>query len=105
MQKIKTEDVDKEDSSIASFSPEDSTLPISTSVSCIKEEACLKPQNQSMQIESCQKSPEYASFEAESLEKGETNSVSTEDDVSDLESSESSESGLEPGEIPAVRKK
>ncbi|XP_067409183.1 lysine-specific demethylase 4C isoform X3 [Emydura macquarii macquarii] len=102
MQKIKTEDVDKEDSSIASFSPEDSTLPISTSVSCIKEEACLKPQNQSMQIESCQKSPEYASFEVESLEKGETNSVSTEDDVSDLESSESSESGLEPGEIPAL---
>uniref|UniRef100_A0A8C0G4B2 [histone H3]-trimethyl-L-lysine(9) demethylase n=1 Tax=Chelonoidis abingdonii TaxID=106734 RepID=A0A8C0G4B2_CHEAB len=80
MQKIKTEDEDKEDSSIASFTPKDSTLPIPTS------------------------SPGYASFESESLEKEETNSVSTEDDVSDLESSESSESGLEPGEIPAVRK-
>uniref|UniRef100_A0A674KG25 [histone H3]-trimethyl-L-lysine(9) demethylase n=1 Tax=Terrapene triunguis TaxID=2587831 RepID=A0A674KG25_9SAUR len=51
-----------------------------------EEDDSLKSQNQS------------------SLEKGETNSVSTEDDVSDLESSESSESGLEPGEIPAVRK-
>uniref|UniRef100_A0A452ITB0 [histone H3]-trimethyl-L-lysine(9) demethylase n=1 Tax=Gopherus agassizii TaxID=38772 RepID=A0A452ITB0_9SAUR len=80
MQKIKTEDEDKEDSSIASFTPKDSTLPIPTS------------------------SPGCASFESESLEKEETNSVSTEDDVSDLESSESSESGLEPGEIPAVRK-
>uniref|UniRef100_A0A8C3TJ49 [histone H3]-trimethyl-L-lysine(9) demethylase n=1 Tax=Chelydra serpentina TaxID=8475 RepID=A0A8C3TJ49_CHESE len=83
--KIKTEDEDKEDSSIASFTPKDSTLPMPTSVTC-------------------QNSPGYASFESESLEKGETNSVSTEDDVSDLESSESSESGLEPGEIPAVRK-
>uniref|UniRef100_A0A8C0G3U7 [histone H3]-trimethyl-L-lysine(9) demethylase n=1 Tax=Chelonoidis abingdonii TaxID=106734 RepID=A0A8C0G3U7_CHEAB len=105
MQKIKTEDEDKEDSSIASFTPKDSTLPIPTSVSCINEEDdSLKSQNQSVQVESCQKSPGYASFESESLEKEETNSVSTEDDVSDLESSESSESGLEPGEIPAVRK-
>uniref|UniRef100_A0A8C8SXX8 [histone H3]-trimethyl-L-lysine(9) demethylase n=1 Tax=Pelusios castaneus TaxID=367368 RepID=A0A8C8SXX8_9SAUR len=102
MQNIKTEDEDKEESSIASFTPEDSTLPMPTSISCIKEAACLKSQNQSMRIESCQKSPEYTSFDAESLEKGETNSVSTEDDVSDLESSESSESGLEPGEIPAL---
>ncbi|XP_034629407.1 lysine-specific demethylase 4C isoform X2 [Trachemys scripta elegans] len=103
MQKIKTEDEDKEDSSIASFTPKNSTLPIPTSVSCIKEEDdSLKSQNQSEQVESCQKSPGYASFESESLEKGETNSVSTEDDVSDLESSESSESGLEPGEIPAL---
>uniref|UniRef100_A0A8C3IR24 [histone H3]-trimethyl-L-lysine(9) demethylase n=1 Tax=Chrysemys picta bellii TaxID=8478 RepID=A0A8C3IR24_CHRPI len=103
MQKIKTEDEDKEDSSIASFTPKNSTLSIPTSVSCIKEEDdSLKSQNQSVQVESCQKSPGYASFESESLEKGETNSVSTEDDVSDLESSESSESGLEPGEIPAL---
>ncbi|XP_042706356.2 lysine-specific demethylase 4C isoform X2 [Chrysemys picta bellii] len=103
MQKIKTEDEDKEDSSIASFTPKNSTLSIPTSVSCIKEEDdSLKSQNQFVQVESCQKSPGYASFESESLEKGETNSVSTEDDVSDLESSESSESGLEPGEIPAL---
>uniref|UniRef100_A0A8C3TK37 [histone H3]-trimethyl-L-lysine(9) demethylase n=1 Tax=Chelydra serpentina TaxID=8475 RepID=A0A8C3TK37_CHESE len=73
--------------------------------SCINEEDdSLKSQNQSVRVEACQNSPGYASFESESLEKGETNSVSTEDDVSDLESSESSESGLEPGEIPAVRK-
>ncbi|KAM7166124.1 lysine-specific demethylase 4C isoform 3-T9 [Macrochelys suwanniensis] len=103
MQKIKTEDEDKEDSSIASFTPKDSTLPMPTSVSCINEEDdSLKSQNQSVRVEACQKSPGYASFESESLEKGETNSVSTEDDVSDLESSESSESGLEPGEIPAL---
>ncbi|XP_044877511.1 lysine-specific demethylase 4C isoform X6 [Mauremys mutica] len=103
MQKIKTEDEDKEDSSIASFTPKDSTLPIPTFVSCINEEDdSLKYQNQSVQVESGQKSPGYASFESEGLEKEETNSVSTEDDVSDLESSESSESGLEPGEIPAL---
>ncbi|XP_050799058.1 lysine-specific demethylase 4C isoform X1 [Gopherus flavomarginatus] len=103
VQKIKTEDEDKEDSSIASFTPKDSTLPIPTSVSCINEEDdSLKSQNQSVQAESCQKSPGCASFESESLEKEETNSVSTEDDVSDLESTESSESGLEPGEIPAL---
>uniref|UniRef100_K7G7K5 [histone H3]-trimethyl-L-lysine(9) demethylase n=1 Tax=Pelodiscus sinensis TaxID=13735 RepID=K7G7K5_PELSI len=89
-QKIKREDEDKEDSSISAFRAKDSTLPILTPVSCIKdeEEHSLKSQNQPMQ--------------AESLEKEETNSVSTEDDVSDLESSESSESGLEPGEIPAL---
>ncbi|XP_038257741.1 lysine-specific demethylase 4C isoform X3 [Dermochelys coriacea] len=102
-QKIKTEDEDKEDSSIASFTPKDSTLPRPTSISCINEEDdSLKSQNQAFLVESCQKSPGYASFESECLEKGETNSVSTEDDVSDLESSESSESGLEPGEIPAL---
>ncbi|XP_074850982.1 lysine-specific demethylase 4C [Carettochelys insculpta] len=103
MQKIKTEDEGKKDSSIASCRPEDCTMPVPTSVSCIEEEDnSLKSQNQSMQIESCQKSPGYGSFEAESLEKEETNSVFTEEDVSDLESSESSESGLEPGEIPAL---
>ncbi|XP_074984880.1 lysine-specific demethylase 4C isoform X6 [Caretta caretta] len=103
MQKIKTEDEDKEDSSIASFTPKDSTLPRPTSIICINEEDnSLKSQNQAFRVESCQKSPGYASFESECLEKGETNSVSTEDDVSDLESSESSESGLEPGEIPAL---
>ncbi|XP_037757862.1 lysine-specific demethylase 4C isoform X4 [Chelonia mydas] len=103
MQKIKTEDEDKEDSSIASFTPKDSTLPRPTSIICVNEEDdSLKSQNQAFRVESCQKSPGYASFESECLEKGETNSVSTEDDVSDLESSESSESGLEPGEIPAL---
>ncbi|CAM5146413.1 unnamed protein product [Natator depressus] len=103
MQKIKTEDEDKEDSSIASFTPKDSTLPRPTSIICINEEDdSLKSQNQAFRVESCQKSPGYASFESECLEKGETNSVSTEDDVSDLESSGSSESGLEPGEIPAL---
>uniref|UniRef100_A0A8D0L328 [histone H3]-trimethyl-L-lysine(9) demethylase n=1 Tax=Sphenodon punctatus TaxID=8508 RepID=A0A8D0L328_SPHPU len=67
-------------------------------VSLIKE--CLQSRNESSQTISCLKSVEYASSEAESLEKEETSSVSTEDDVSDTESSES---GLEPGEIPGVR--
>ncbi|KYO20862.1 lysine-specific demethylase 4C isoform A [Alligator mississippiensis] len=105
VQKIKTEPEDQADSSVASFTPEDSaTLSVPTAISCIKGNDSLKSQNQSVQPIPCQKSEEYASSEADSLEKEETSSISTEDYISDLDSSESSESSLEPGEILGVKR-
>ncbi|XP_077201072.1 lysine-specific demethylase 4C isoform X2 [Paroedura picta] len=85
MKKEQTEDEEKENS--VQFCPEESGLALLSSASCNKE-GDLKSSRQAV---------ECASSEAESLEKEETSSVSTEeDDISDLESSEG---GLEPGEI------
>ncbi|XP_060093347.1 lysine-specific demethylase 4C isoform X2 [Heteronotia binoei] len=90
MKKVQTEDEEKENSAFVQFCPEESGLALLSSASCNKE-GDLKSSVSSRQA------VEYASSEAESLEKEETISVSTEEDeISDLESSES---GLEPGEI------
>ncbi|XP_066470002.1 lysine-specific demethylase 4C isoform X2 [Tiliqua scincoides] len=87
------EDDDKGDSSYVRFSPEESALALLSSTSCNRE-GDLKCSATSESI------LEYASSEAESLEKEETSSTSTEeDDTSDLESSEN---GLEPGEISLI---
>lgn len=90
---IQTEE-DKGDSSYVHFSPEESALALLSHTSCNQEVLkCLATSKRTL---------EYASSEAESLEKEETSSASTEeDDTSDLESSEN---GLEPGEISLVRR-
>ncbi|XP_054842614.1 lysine-specific demethylase 4C [Eublepharis macularius] len=90
MKKVQTEDEKKENSAFVQFCPEESALALLSSASC-NQEGYLKSSVSS------RPAVVYTSSEAESLEKEETSSVSTEDDVtSDLESSES---GLEPGEI------
>ncbi|XP_025939397.1 lysine-specific demethylase 4C isoform X6 [Apteryx rowi] len=92
-----TEDEDKTDSSHPPLTFEDSVPALPTPHRCRKEES-LKSQNQSMSAIPYHKSQGHIS-EAESAEKLE--SISTEDDVSDLESIESS---LENGETPVVKK-
>nr|XP_013812979.1 PREDICTED: lysine-specific demethylase 4C [Apteryx mantelli mantelli] len=91
------EDEDKTDSSHPPLTFEDSVPALPTPHRCRKEES-LKSQNQSMSAIPYHKSQGHIS-EAESAEKLE--SISTEDDVSDLESIESS---LENGETPVVKK-
>ncbi|KAJ6669556.1 hypothetical protein lerEdw1_000104 [Lerista edwardsae] len=88
---LQTEE-DKGDSSYIHFSPEESALALLSHTSCNQED--LK------RLATSKRTLEYASSEAESLEKEETSSASTEeDDTSDLESSEN---GLEPGEISLI---
>ncbi|XP_048359389.1 lysine-specific demethylase 4C isoform X3 [Sphaerodactylus townsendi] len=89
MEKIQTEDEEKENSAFVQPCPEESALTLLSFASCNKERD-LKSSASSRQA------VKYASSEAESLEIEETSSVSTEDEISDVESSEG---GLEPGEI------
>ncbi|XP_068783896.1 lysine-specific demethylase 4C isoform X2 [Struthio camelus] len=91
-EKKKIKDENKTDSSHPPFTFEDTVLPM-PSHRCRKEE-CLKSQDQSMSAIPYHKSRGHIS-EAESPEK-----FSTEDDVSDLESSGSS---LENGETPVIK--
>uniref|UniRef100_A0ACB8ESC0 Uncharacterized protein n=1 Tax=Sphaerodactylus townsendi TaxID=933632 RepID=A0ACB8ESC0_9SAUR len=93
MEKIQTEDEEKENSAFVQPCPEESALTLLSFASCNKERD-LKSSASSRQA------VKYASSEAESLEIEETSSVSTEDEISDVESSEG---GLEPGEITLVR--
>ncbi|XP_010215446.1 PREDICTED: lysine-specific demethylase 4C [Tinamus guttatus] len=92
-----TEDEDKTDSSHHPPKFEDCVLTQPAPHTCGKEE-CLKSQNQSMSAIPYPKSPGHVS-EAENPEKVE--SISTEDDVSDLESTQSS---LENRETPVIEK-
>ncbi|XP_077777658.1 lysine-specific demethylase 4C isoform X3 [Podarcis muralis] len=81
---------EKGDSGSVYFCSEESALGLLSSASCNREDN-LKISTTSSQA------LEYASSEAESLEKEETSSLSTEED--DISDTESSENGLEPGEI------
>ncbi|XP_053147903.1 lysine-specific demethylase 4C isoform X3 [Hemicordylus capensis] len=92
MKKKGTEDEEKEDSGFVHFCPEESAVALLSSTSC-NLEGDVKSSSTS------RRALKYASSEAESLEKEETSSVSTEEDISDLESSEN---GLEPGEISLI---
>ncbi|XP_074053601.1 lysine-specific demethylase 4C isoform X7 [Macrotis lagotis] len=98
-QEIKSED-DQVDSTIPASDPMESSASVPLSFECIKEDD-IKSERECEQVVSRLKSCESVSSETESLEKEESSGISTEEDDSDLESSES---GLEPGEIPAVTK-
>lgn len=93
MKKVQTEDEEKENSAFVQFCPEESGLALLSSASCNKERDLTSSASPRQAVE-------HASSEAESLEKEETSSVSTEDD--EISDPESSESGLEPGEISLV---
>ncbi|XP_075266708.1 lysine-specific demethylase 4C isoform X2 [Opisthocomus hoazin] len=95
--KTKMEDEDRSDSSHHLFTSEDSVAHMPTSGNCIKEES-LKSQNQAVSSIPYHK-PEAHASQAENPDKQEN--VSTEDDVSDLESSGSS---LEHGEVLVVKR-
>uniref|UniRef100_A0A5F8GPU4 [histone H3]-trimethyl-L-lysine(9) demethylase n=1 Tax=Monodelphis domestica TaxID=13616 RepID=A0A5F8GPU4_MONDO len=95
-QEIKCEK-DKVDSSIPSSDLMESSASMPLAAECIIEDN-LKSESDCV---SRPKSCDSVSSEAEILEKEENSSISTEEDDSDLESSESV---LEPGEIPAKTK-
>ncbi|XP_061485531.1 lysine-specific demethylase 4C isoform X2 [Rhineura floridana] len=93
IKKIHSEAEEKGDPTFVHFCSEESALALLSSASCYREENLITSNTSRQAFE-------YASSEAESLEKEETSSLSTEeDDISDIESSEN---GLEPGEISLV---
>ncbi|XP_047906720.1 lysine-specific demethylase 4C isoform X1 [Anser cygnoides] len=97
LEKTKIKDEDRADSNDSVITSEDSVACVPISDDCRKEES-LKSQYQSVSPIPFQKSQEHTS-EVENPGKGEN--VSTEDDVSDLESCGSI---LEHGEVPVAKK-
>ncbi|KAM4810243.1 lysine-specific demethylase 4C isoform 1-T1 [Rhinophrynus dorsalis] len=97
-QEMKHEKKGSSDLDLASSGLEELSGSFSTSAK-VKIEEGTNTLEETEQNVLCQKSQAYDPSEAESLEKEETSSISSEEDVSDLEVAEN---GLEPGEIPNV---